>query len=1046
MASTRLDFEVNLDDSNFTSRLSAMRSNLSMMFGTAAGDFGGAMSGLAQFGGAATAAYGMMRGGLAQQMGVGTATDPAMAYSMHHGMLQAQSTLGQELQSVGMHPLGGGGPAAFAGMTPPGVGAADYTRMLQRNFAQRMTDTAMGAAGGAAVVAAGMGAWSIAGAAAKALGAGPVAGLAVPFAVSMAADAIVGGGIRRGEKIFAEVQDLGRIATAGRGMSLGETHEFGRGFRSIASRMGISTGEARDIFAGIRQSGMMPETRDVQQSLSQFESMARDIRDISVGMQTSLATATRYLKDVERLGMGRGAGGVFAASGMAGQLGTSLGGLISYVGAGQRMGMATGIGAGAGGQLALGSAFAGAAGLGALTGGEQRMVGGALGLGRAFQMQAMQNALGPWGQVQGMAMMGPTGAQALPGTMMGTISQAAGNIFGGGDPIANMVEFTTGRSRMLGQLGGRGIRMMQAQAIQTQANMLQELSPGLTQQRALQFTGMQMGLSEHQARAMAGFIQRGFRDPRPSSRAIGMPAVFSGGGGAAIRAAREGYIREDARQMAEASKMPWTKAIEGIGNWWSGVRQQAAESAADWTRTRQVAMGIATPTAGALAEAQQGFRSGTGMLASTGIDLADMGTRGGAAMATVLAFGGASAVGGMGAGIAMPGGQVISAAAAREAMRGIGTQIGRLSRGSVDQSVVTEAAVAVGTRMEQGKLKSETVAQNLRWNTLKATGGAVDRTGNALKNLTSDIGQVLRGTEFEKDFEKQGIGMFGSGKGAEAMALINRFMRAQPGGKGYDIGRSLAQAGALGVGATALAMEAKGTEMVERLLGGEGNIEAEAQRIRETAMRERITATGSLRGRGEAVAVNVPTEAQARVIAAKRMADRPTKGIDKKVARRVLRSKSFQEYVKTRDSLYYKPWRDAKKKGVSGEQLKAKARKEISKEDLEKQRRAAVLKEARASNIPGAAQAAKAMIRQMDKDKGVSKGLSDAISAVVDTPKKKRRGRRRRQGRVVAFQSQQESFQSQVATALKKTTHVLDKLSKAIPAGGGKAGVGRGDG
>ena len=172
MASTRLDFELNLDDSNLTSRISALRSNLSMMFGTAASDFGGAMTGLAQFGGAATAAYGMMRGGLSQQMGLGTATDPAMAYSMHHGIIQAQSTLGQELQSVGMHPLAGGGPLAFTGMTPPGVGAADYTRMLQRNFAQRMTDTAMGAIGGVAGPAAGMAAWSVGGAAAKALGMG----------------------------------------------------------------------------------------------------------------------------------------------------------------------------------------------------------------------------------------------------------------------------------------------------------------------------------------------------------------------------------------------------------------------------------------------------------------------------------------------------------------------------------------------------------------------------------------------------------------------------------------------------------------------------------------------------------------------------------------------------------------------------------------------------------------------------------------------------------------------------------------------------------
>lgn len=1039
MASTDITYRVNLDDSNLTSRLSAMRSNLNMMFGTAAGDFGGAMSGLAQYGGAATSAFGAMRGGLSQQMGVGTATDPAMAYSMHHGMLQAQSTLGQELMSVGMHPLSAGGPTAFAGVTPPGVGAADYTRMMQRNFAQRMTDTAMGAAGGAAGPVAG----SLAGVAAGYLtkGMGMLAGGAIGVGAYMAADAIVGGGIERGNKIFGEVQDLGRIATAGRGMSLSDTHAFGRGFRSMSKNMGISTGETRDIIAGIRQSGMMPETRDVQQSLSQFESMARDIRDISVGMQTSLATATRYLKDVERLGMGRGSGGVFAASGMAGQLGTSLGGLISHVSQGQRVGMATGIGAGAGGQLALGSAFAGAAGLGSLTGGEQRMVGGALGLGRAFQMNALQNALGPWGQVQGMAMMGPTGAQGLPGSMMGTIGQAAGNIFGGGDPIANMVEFQTGRTRMLGQMGGKGIRLMQAQGIQAQANMLQELSPGLTQQRALQFTGMQQGLSEHQARGMAGFIMRGFRDPRPSSRAVGMPSVFSGGGGAAIRAAREGAIREDAQQLAESMKMPWTSAMEGIGNWWAEARQNMAEKAADWTRSRQVAMGIAPPTPESLAEAQQGFRSGTGMLASAGIDLAEMGTRGGAAMASVLAFGGAASTGGGGVGITMLDGQVITAASAQGATRGLATQLGRFARGQESKGLVREASIAIGTRMERGELTGErakTLAENLRANLLKATGGAPDPEGMSAKWLAGNMGEVLKGTSLEKDFKKQGIGIFGSEKGAEAMSLVQGFINEQQGVRKTDVGRIIQQAAARGIGGAALAMEAKGADLVNDLLGAKKvDVEAEAREIieKKTAEITKATQTSSLVNiptpkPGER---GVPTMAQAMATVRRRTRDQDVEGVTKADANRVLRSKSLREYVKTRDALYYKPWRDAKKKGSKGgEKLKDAARgKNTRKMELDK--RQAVIDEAKATKNVGVIKAAKALLAGMEKEGSKhGKALADAVSMVPGAAPKKRR-RRRRGGTVIAFQSQQESFQSQVATALKKTTHVLNKIAKSIP-------------
>lgn len=1032
MATTDINFRLNLDEANLMGDLNAMRSRITTMFGTAAADFGGAMSGLSQFGQAATAGFGMMRTGLHQGMSLGTATDPAMAYSMHHGMLQAQSTFGQEMQSVGLHPWE---PAhGLAGGAPPGVGAADYTRMIQGNFGRRLESAASGAMGGVVTGVASMAGWGASQWLAGKAGIKGLAGLGVGLVGSMAVDAVVGKGIERGNQIFSEVQDLGRIATAGRGMSLSDTHEFGRGFRGMSKRMGISTEETRDIIAGIRQSGMMPPTRDVQQSLSQFETMAKEIRDIAVGMQTSLSTATRYLKDVERLGMGRGSGGVFAAAQMAEGLGTSLGGLISHVGQGQRMGMAAGIGAGAGGQLALGSAFAGAAGLSGLTGGEQRMVGGAMGLGRAFQMQALQNALGPWGQMQGMAMMGPTGAQALPGTAMGTIDQAAANIFGGGDPISNMVEFTTGRKRMLSQMGGRGIRMMQAQAIQTQANMLRELSPNLSEQRALQFTGMQMGLGEHQARAMAGFIQRGFRDPRPSSRAVGMPAVFAGGAGgaAAIRAGRETQTRQLYAEHELSSRMPWTRAIDAIGNAWAGVRQDMAEGVDRYVRNRQMEQGIAVPTESALAEAQEGFRRGTGMLASTGVDLSAMGSVGGAAMQTVLAFGGASAVGGIGAGIAMPGGKVITAAAAKKAMEGLGTQIGRLSRGSIDQSTVTEAAVVLGSRMEGNAKKFKTIGENLRHNLLKATGGSEDSTGSGLKWLSSDIKQVLRGTEFEKDFEKQGIGMFGSKKGAEAMALINRFVRAQTGDKGFDIGETISKAGAVGIGATALAIETKGMEMVEKLMGGTGDVQGEAKSIikesEEKATKRAMKGIGlsgafegGKKGRGQAL-----------VEARERIAKRPVKGVEKRVGRAILRSKSFQDYMKAREVLYYKPWRDAKKRGETGEALKARARKEIPK-DMEDKMRKAVIREAQASILPGAAKAARTMLKNIDKDSKVSKSLADAVDATVGSEKKGRRRRRKARGRVVAFQSQQESFQSQVATALKKTAHVLDRIKDSLP-------------
>lgn len=1039
MAVNTIDYSVNLDISQLGTRAHEIRSTLS-------GVFAGAAGGLAQFGGAAASGAAMMQASMARGMGaVQSFTDPAMAYQAHYGMVRAQSQLGQEWAAYNR------GAAGVAGFTPPGVGAGAYAAQLQQNFAQRVQRGAMGFARGAIPMAAELVAWRTGGAIGEAIG-GTIGGIAGGLVLGAAAGHVVSKGIERGEKIFAEVNQLGQIATAGRGMTVGQTQQFGRGFRAMAQRMNVSANEMGDILSGIRGMGMMPKTRDVKQALSQFEGMAKDIREIAVGMQTSLANATRLLKDVEQLGLGRGAGGVTGAAGMAAGLGTSLRRLIGHVRMGQRVGMAAQIGGGVGGGVFLQAAQAGARGLGALQGPERRMVGGAMGLGRAFGMQAMQSALGPTGQMQLMAMMGPRGARALPTTMMGTLNQAARNIFGGGAPVANMVEFITNRRRMLRKLGPTGIRQMQAQSIATEAKMLQKMFPSIGRQRSLQMTAMNRGLSEHQARGMAGYIMRGFKAQRPAARAVGLPGVFGGGRAAqaSIRASVDVAARQAARQSAV--KMPWTRVVEGIGNWWARTRQRVARSSADFIRTRQREQGILMPRAADIRSVQRGLQRGQGILAGAGITTGAMGGRGAAAMQTVLAFGGARATGGVAGGIAMPGGRVIRAREAGRALTAIGTQLGRLSRGSVSQSAITQASVVIGSRIEGGKLDAKKTAENLRWNLRKSTGGSGDKTGRALQNLTHDIGQVLKGTEFEKGFKKQGIAIFGSKKGAEAMATINRFMRAQ-GQTGFDIGKALKAAGARGMAGAALAVRTRATGILSRLMGGR-DVEAEAKSIVTAAQRARrrqrasgVPTSGAERGL-EGDIVLVPTMAQARVMAEQRLAKE-----GKKSASQIVQSKSFRDYVKTRDRLYYQPWRQARAEAgkkftaktadqrksredwikTRAEQLKKQARAKTPAK-LERAKRAAVLIEARASMKPGASEAAKRMVRTMDKDKKVSQDIASAVNAVAgDSKKRATRGKRPR-GRTVAFQSQAQSFQSQVAQVLRKNTLALSQIQSTMKA------------
>lgn len=973
MAVNTIDYKLTLDTSEIPIQMNNIRSQLS---GVMAGpsDIAGAQMGFTQFVGAAGAAYGTMRGSLDRTV------DPfIISQQPNYGVIQAQSNLFQELKATAF------GPQAVANLTPPGVGAGEYTAALQRSLGERAVAAGGGFMRGALPIVGGLGAEAIAsrlGGAAMAARFGPLGPIGLAIGAFYVGEKVVESAIERGDKIFAETQQLGEIAAAGRGFGVAETLQFGRGFRDIARRMGISANEMGDIAAGIRGMGMMPRTRDIQESLRQFEGMARDIRELAVGMQTSLGRATQYLREVERMGLGRGVSGVLGAAQTAAGLGTTLGGLLGYVQQGRSVGMQAQVGAGVGGALWLQSAFAGQAGAQDLTPEERLMVGGPLGLGRAFGMQALQTALGPQGQMQLMAMMGPRGAVPLPGTSMGTIEQAAANMFTTGDPIANMVEFTTNRNRMLNQLGAGGLRMMQAQNIQSQAQILMQISPNLTQQRALQFIAMQQGFSEHQARAMAGFILRGFRTRGPAGIGMtaGLPAIY---GGPAMAQA-EMRIATDRIARQQAAAMEFRGPIDRLSEFWVDFRTSMAQAEEERRVQRLEKQGIVTGTSRFTPAISKSFRTGSGFLAQVPLDVRDFGASS-AHTEALLGFGGRQAVstGKYGPGIIIEGGRV-TADAAQEALSSAAHALAYEGRGRwtrEERRKIDDYKKNIGMAMDRGEFDRKAFGERVRALRNKVTKGS----GEARKELDVEMMRFLKIAEpkLAEEYRERNIG------GPQG-AIMLRLMRS--------VGAPM-QRYARAIAGGALSGAAGATIRFERftLLSSVKDIKA-FQEFRDDISKHK---------QGEALPFIQLS---------------PEQKQDYDQVKRVVYSQKF--------ALLRRAIHNARKRHDGNRQAVANDAKVVeAKENL-------VGYWTRKLTHPLNRKIAQSLAKTAINDESLGKDLLSLTSYVSTTKKKPgaKIDQPQEEGMVRAFQTQGESFQSQVATSLRKTAHTLEEVRKSMTA------------
>lgn len=519
---TEFNYVVNLDTSRVMGQMAEVRSQVGMSLGApsgmGAGDFsGGVASGFAQMASGLQRPPAFMSGLQGAIFGSnfgGTYTNSAMAYTPHYGMVQAETNLHQEwlVHRYGM-------PAANL-FKPPGVSGFEYAMGSEKNYIDRRMEAERGAftamrstvASGVGGMVAGEGlsmlATPIGAMAGRSLATrflGPGAGGAGAFLGGAAAGlfAFSAGSDFVGDAIqehYAKIEQVGGITTelgdimgAGRGMGRAEKYGMGRAARLAAKDVGMDIQEMGDIMAGARAMGMMPTATDPAKLRTQLGEFARSIEEGAQMLHTSLSNAMGVMK-----GMGGGVAGVERLIGMSSAAGISPMAMYGIGMQGASIANQNLLGRGQGFDLFTGGVMS-AAGAG-LSRGELGMIGGVTGAGAMIASTQMGAALSPMGDVQLMAAMSGNPL----GGIMDTASSALG-VMGSGDMIANMVHFQTHKREMLRGTGAGGIRAMARSQLTGYADMIQDLSPSLSDNDAERFVAMNMfGLNEVQAKAFVG--------------------------------------------------------------------------------------------------------------------------------------------------------------------------------------------------------------------------------------------------------------------------------------------------------------------------------------------------------------------------------------------------------------------------------------------------------------------------------------------------------------------------------------------------------------
>jgi len=504
-----------------------------------------------------------------------------------------------------------------------------------------------------------------------------------------------------------------------------------------------------------------------------------------------------------------------------------------------------------------------------------------------------------------------------------------------------MAEFLTNRLRMTRQLGGRGLRMMQAQAISSEAAMMQQMFPSIGQRRAIQLVSMNKNLNEHQARGMANYIMRGFKDLTPSGAVQAMPGAF--GGPAVARMASRVAVDTNARAIAAGtSKWFGAQAIDWLGDKWADFRMGMSRAADRSLQDRTAAFGIVRPTDAAIRSVSRSMRS-------RGTNLSGM-----APMQNMLTFAGGTTAGDV-----------------RDLANTIHSEAGgRISAN--DMKTVDSAAEKISGWGLRDKAAYDKAVKAVRT-------GSTDPSAYRTLLDAGGLGGEFRSRGFS---------------GPNKIAMLSVLRRVTGTAVGSNIAKSFG-----GVGArSARVRDVRERALLARIIGDE-NIEK-----------------GDVRGTGDsgmarvgAFLGNFTTTVIPSLLA--EIEGGAGAKLSKTQAMRYRRLMVTPQYKTLLRTL----------KGTNTESVK--------------KARTAFLKKANQSGRPEIRRAGRILANSTASSKNLRKEITAMYSLTADKTRgasKKGAGPARGDEKVVAFQNQAMSFQSQVATSLRKTAHTLDQVQTAM--------------
>lgn len=527
-----ITYRVNVDDSNFNSKLTQMRASLDATMG---GGGGGGFSANMMYG-----AMGMFGGGsggggvsdFGSQIRPVTFTPPAIAMTPHFGMYQVNQTLTQAGLATMGGPMGASFAGGFRGSVPENISVAEYRAMSARGFGDRVGDataiaalTAGSTAGSlmAGGVGAAAGASLFTGGLMRGLGGlvgGAVGGTLVSeytgAVVDMMADnrqnqsALASGSFRFFNGPANEVDQL-----TGRGMGRRTRANVATSIQGMEMndlRYGMD--EYKQVLEGGMQYDLFSGTQGTEDFKTKFKGLVENLKTVTSTLHTSLKEGIEVIRgfrdmgvtdpsEVNRLVMSSEARG--RSSGRTGQEMLAIG----QTGAEQFRG--TGIAMSAGFELNQMNASSVRFMLNAGTlsresiaqaGGEnalaQQMTAGALAsfqtsYGRAAMMANYNPAAGPSGA------MNPNMINNLASSsLMNQISGAANM-----DP-ASMLKFQAHQEDMISSMGPGG---MQAFGIASRSGMAREFMRfGLNFEDAYRVSGQREGMSKPQIDADIGML------------------------------------------------------------------------------------------------------------------------------------------------------------------------------------------------------------------------------------------------------------------------------------------------------------------------------------------------------------------------------------------------------------------------------------------------------------------------------------------------------------------------------------------------------------